>query len=127
MGISIFLAKVIGFYIIIKLFIVWKNYSKLPSVIEGFKNNNALRLSFGLIMVVLGLLIVVSHNIWAWDYRVIITIIGWSTLIKGSLLSCSLTFLDKTAHFVSQRKTLYFISILSVILAIFLLSKGFNY
>jgi hypothetical protein len=33
--------------------------------------------------VIIGLLIVVSHNIWVKDYRVVITIFGWLSLVKG--------------------------------------------
>jgi hypothetical protein len=31
----------------------------------------------------LGLMTVVAHNIWVWDWPVFITVLGWSTLIKG--------------------------------------------
>ena len=127
MEISMFLAKIIGFYLIIKLIAVWKNYRKLPSIIESFKNNDALRFSFGLMMTIPGLLIVLFHNVWAWDYRVFITIIGWSVLVKGSLISFSGAYLDKMSGFFYNKKILYFISILSIVLAVFLLCKGFNY
>lgn len=127
MEISIFLAKIVGFYLIIKLIAVWKNYDKLPSIIEGLKNNDALRLSVGLITAILGFLIVLSHNIWTWDYRVIITIIGWLVLIKGSLISFSGAYLDKMSGFLFKKSSFYLILILSVILAVFLLCKGYNY
>ena len=31
----------------------------------------------------LGLATVILHNVWVWDWPVVITIIGWSTLIKS--------------------------------------------
>ena len=37
-------------------------------------------------MVVLGLLLVLSHNVWTTDWRVIITLVGWLTLLKGIAL-----------------------------------------
>jgi hypothetical protein len=37
----------------------------------------------GAFMLVLGLLIVVDHNIWLSDWPVLITIIGWILLLQG--------------------------------------------
>lgn len=123
---SIFLAKVMGFYLIIKLITVWKNYDRLFSIIQGYKNSDALRLSFGLMTAILGLLVVLFHNVWAWDFRIIITILGWSILIKGWLISFSPAYLDKTSSwFMSGKGTFYLMSILSITLATFLLYKGY--
>ena len=38
---------------------------------------------FGIFALIIGLLVVLSHNVWEADYRVVITIIGWLALIKG--------------------------------------------
>lgn len=124
---SIFLAKVIGFYLIIKLIAVWKNFDRLSSIIQGYKNNDALRFSIGLMTTTLGLLVVLFHNVWAWDFRIFITIIGWSVLIKGSLISFSPIYLDKISDwFMSKKGALYFMSVLSVALAAFLLYRGYT-
>jgi hypothetical protein len=39
--------------------------------------------SSGHITVLLGLMTVVLHNVWTLDWRVAITILGWTTLLKG--------------------------------------------
>ena len=31
----------------------------------------------------LGLAVVLAHNVWVWDLRVIVTLIGWSMVAKG--------------------------------------------
>lgn len=41
--------------------------------------------STGYITFLLGLVTVILHNIWVFDWRVAITILGWSTFIKGGL------------------------------------------
>lgn len=33
----------------------------------------------------IGLLIVVTHNTWAWDFRTMVTFYGWASLFKGAL------------------------------------------
>jgi len=41
---------------------------------------------------------VVLHNVWVWDWRVTITILGWLTLIKGILKIGFSEFIHKQAH-----------------------------
>ena len=41
--------------------------------------------STGYVTLILGLGTVILHNIWVFDWTVIITILGWCTLIKGIL------------------------------------------
>ncbi len=43
----------------------------------------AVTVSTGYITFLLGLATVVLHNVWVSDWRVAITILGWTTLLKG--------------------------------------------
>lgn len=45
--------------------------------------NETITISTGYITFLLGLITVVLHNIWVFDWRVSITILGWITLFKG--------------------------------------------
>lgn len=81
MDISIFLAKVLGLYLIIMAIAVFVNIRKLSSTI----NDDSLPFLFlsGAISLIVGLLIIVSHNIWEADWKVLITLIGWLAVIKA--------------------------------------------
>ncbi|MAG60088.1 hypothetical protein CMO96_04850 [Candidatus Woesebacteria bacterium] len=46
------------------------------------KHSPAMYLS-GFLALIIGNLLVVSHNVWTADWRVIITIFGWLSLLKG--------------------------------------------
>ncbi len=83
---SFFLAKVCGFFLVIVSCTVLLNRRHLSRIIEEFHRSLALTLFSGIITLVLGLLVVVSHNIWSADWRTIITILGWLTLLKGIFL-----------------------------------------
>ena len=52
---------------------------------KAFAKDSPLMFITGFVALVVGYLIVVNHNIWAWDRVVLITIIGWMSLIKGEL------------------------------------------
>lgn len=51
----------------------------------GYTEDLTITISTGYITMLLGLVTVVAHNVWVWDWPVVITILGWSTLIKGVL------------------------------------------
>jgi hypothetical protein len=47
--------------------------------------DRAFVISTGYITLLMGLVTVILHNVWVLEGRVAITIVGWSTLIKGIL------------------------------------------
>lgn len=49
----------------------------------GYTEDRTITISTGYITMLLGLLTVVAHNVWVWGWPLVITILGWSTLIKG--------------------------------------------
>ncbi len=81
MGITIFLARFWGsLFIILGLSTVLKGF--LGKVIT-YTEDKTITVSTGYITFLLGLATVVAHNVWALDWRVSITILGWATLFKG--------------------------------------------
>ena len=45
--------------------------------------DKAITVSTGYITFLLGLVTVILHNVWVFDWRVAVTILGWATLFKG--------------------------------------------
>jgi len=81
MDITIFFARLWGSYFIIfgLLFIITRQLGKTIEMTD----DKAFVISTGYITLIMGLVTVILHNIWVADWRVAITILGWSTLIKG--------------------------------------------
>lgn len=81
MEISIYLARFWGsLFIILGLGSVLGNF--LGRVIT-YTEDKTITVSTGYITFLLGLITVTLHNIWVTDWRVAITILGWTTLCKG--------------------------------------------
>ncbi|MFA5337823.1 MAG: hypothetical protein WC330_05785, partial [Candidatus Omnitrophota bacterium] len=80
---SIFLAQLIGPFIVLISIGMLLNLKVYRQIIEDFLKSTALIYISGLITFVTGLAIVLFHNLWVADWRVIITVFGWLTLIKG--------------------------------------------
>lgn len=81
MDISLFFAQLWGAFFVIfgVLFIVTKQLGKTIEMTD----NKAFVISTGYITLLMGLTTVILHNLWVADWRVVITLLGWSTVIKG--------------------------------------------
>lgn len=82
---SIYLARVIGLSLSILSLALLINAKHITSVITMLFQNDALQFILGILILIIGSLLVVSHNIWKSSWVVIITILSWLILIKGSI------------------------------------------
>lgn len=80
---SILIARLIGPIIVVAGFTALINPKALQDMGREFLASRALIFIAGVLALLAGLAIVNTHNIWAADWRVIITIFGWLALIGG--------------------------------------------
>ncbi len=80
---SIFLAKVIGLISVISTAAVMVRYKESLLLEEEAIKNSSFAYMSGFFFMILGILIIVSHSIWILDWRLIITLFGWTHLLKG--------------------------------------------
>ncbi|MBX9620703.1 MAG: hypothetical protein K2X28_01500 [Alphaproteobacteria bacterium] len=112
MVLSIFLAKTIGLYLlIVSTAFMLKADEFKPMMLDMLKNQSIVSFS-GILALIFGILIVVSHNIWVMDWRVIITILGWLTLLKGVMRLFYPEFVMKKATKCVENKASYNIMML---------------
>lgn len=80
---SVFIARIFGLcYLIIGIGFIF-NRKAFQQLMDDFCKNAALLFYGGLLALVIGLVIILTHNVWVANWTVIITIIGWIGLIKG--------------------------------------------
>ena len=81
MDISVFFARLWGSYFVIfgSLFIIT---GQLGKTIE-MTDDKAFVISTGYITLLMGLVTAILHNYWTLDWRGVITLMAWSTIIKG--------------------------------------------
>lgn len=83
MDVSVFFARFWGsMFMLLGLMTVGAGF--LGRVIK-MTEDKAVTVSTGYITFLVGLVTVILHNVWVADWRVVITVLGWSTLIKGML------------------------------------------
>ena len=119
--ISIFFARLWGSFFIIfgLLFIISRQLGKTIEMTD----DKAFVISTGYITLLMGLVTVILHNLWVPDWRIAITILGWSTLIKG----ISKVGFPELIHKQAQRfkKKQWLSAVVIIILGAFLLWMSF--
>jgi len=79
---SIYLAKFWGWYLIIFFLILSFNPKRIRQIVKDFEDQKfTIIISF--LAIIIGLLNILFHNIWKADFRIIITLFGWCSLILG--------------------------------------------
>jgi hypothetical protein len=127
MDISKFLSKVIGLYLIIVCSAMLINMNLFIDNVNGLMNNPPLLFISGLFTLLLGLFLVVCHNIWQWNWRVIITIFAWIALLKGISLVMYPQFMDAlTLLFVKNTTVAYIAAGVDLALGVLLCYFGFK-
>ena len=83
MATSIFLAKLIGPVCLVIGIALLINGAAFRTLAGEFLNNPALMFLSGVITLPAGLAVVLTHNVWVADWRVLITILGWLMIVGG--------------------------------------------
>jgi len=83
MATSIFLGKIISVFLIVFSLGILLNRHIYKKVFHEMIETPAILTISGIVTIILGLLIVLSHNIWNVAWESIISIIGWVLLIQG--------------------------------------------
>lgn len=84
MDTSLLLARIIGPYMLIAAIGLMVNRAGYKRLLDELQGQTLLLLVMGAFTLILGLLMLQFHNIWVSDWRVLITIIGWTITIKGA-------------------------------------------
>jgi hypothetical protein len=113
MSTSLFLARLIGPVMLVIGLAVFANQRGFRDMVEEFLASRALMFLSGFLLMPAGLAIVLVHNIWTADWRVLITIFGWVNVIGGALRLFGPPLLVKAGK--TMLKQPYFASIAAAI------------
>lgn len=83
MELSIFLAKLLGLYLLIASIAILVNHKPFNKLLNEYVKNLPAVFFQSVFALLFGLALVISHNVWTGDWRVIVTVIGWLALLKG--------------------------------------------
>jgi uncharacterized membrane protein len=79
---SIFLAKFWGYYLLIFFVILSFNPKRIRQIFNDLKDEKFL-IILSFLSIIIGLINILLHNIWESNWQLIITLIGWISLLIG--------------------------------------------
>src|SRR6516225_2633299 len=107
---SIFLARLLGPLLLLPGIGMLANPRVFRAMASEVVGNVTLIYLFGLIDFAAGLAIVLTHNVWVPNWRVLITLLGWLMLVRGA---ARILFTDRVMEFaktIVRNKRIYPIS-----------------
>ncbi len=121
---SIFLAKFWGWYLLIFFLILTFNPKRIIQIIRDLKDQKFVILT-AFIAIIIGLLNILFHNIWENNWTIIITLIGWVSLLLGLSL---FIFPKRTANWLDfiNIKFVQMLYMLLFLIGLFLLSMAYG-
>lgn len=126
MEISLFLAKVSGVYLIILSLAMLIHAENFISIVSGIFHNAAIQFVLGLNLLLIGLMMVISHNIWDSSWVVVVTILSWLILLKGLMYIVFPKQVTALAHrCVGSKNWIYASGVIDLLLGAYLCCMGF--
>lgn len=83
MDISIFLAQAFGLYFLIGGVALLMNQELTNGLIKKFSSHADDVAMGGFIALIIGIPLVLVHNVWEGTWQIVVTIIAWLTFLKG--------------------------------------------
>ena len=105
MEISIFFVKFMGYFIFLTSSALFLSKESRTAMLENMKNNESFLIAMGYITLLIGLPIVILHNVWALNVLGLVTLIGWGTLVKGFVLLLKPSMIKKKDYSDKSLKT----------------------
>lgn len=127
MEMSILLAQVIGIYLVLEGIVILTQKKFVMNVVDDFGSHKALMYVTGAMVMVLGLLIVLNHNVWESTWRVVPTLVGWAMVLKGVMLFfVPQTILRQARKFAKNRNMAVLAGVVALAVGAYLVYVGFG-
>jgi hypothetical protein len=125
MDISILLARIFGVYLALMAIAMLMHKERCNAIMANIESNAGVSTLATVFTLLLGLLLVNMHNLWVQDWRVVITVLAWITLVKG------VAFLFVPEHMMTYHRALHMKGVCGVkemvvlVVGVFLLYHGY--
>jgi uncharacterized membrane protein HdeD (DUF308 family) len=126
MEVSIYLAKLIGLYLIVLALIALLKREQFQSVMKSIVSSEGLIAFSGIVSLVAGLAILIGHPIWEYSWRVVISVIGALAVFQGVARLVFTEQIHKKFSSNKLQRAHWFIFAILVVVGAFLTYHGFK-
>ncbi len=128
MMLTILLAKIFGLYMLIAGLAILMNRKHMVLAVIAIAKERASQLIGGLVALLLGLFIVNIHNDWSMLPAILVSLVGWASVVKGLVyLFLPEAVLTKYMHTLSNRKWYMIDGLAAVVIGLYLTGFGFGW
>lgn len=122
---SNYLAEIWGISIVVVCLALLIKETYIKRLFVSFEKEEDL-FAWGLATFVIGLAIVLAHNVWVKNWQVVITIIGWVSLIKGLSILFFPELMKKWVKKMENAQFIPFLLVIGVLLGLAITYLGFT-
>ena len=119
MGLSIFLAKLIGIYLLVVAADLLMRRKELEAAVRDFAASKGLLAFSGSLSLLFGLIILLLHPVFSFDWRGILTLFGCLLVLRGVIRVAFPSHLQKTLSLMFHQYYWAIILIITIIGAFF--------
>lgn len=125
MEVSIFLAKVLGLWFFIGCLAPLVRPKLFETIVKEFNRSEAFLYFTGFLSLIIGILIIVGHNVWM-GWPIVITLVGWLIFIRGIVRIFFVENSNKILNwFLANKVYLYISLVVGLVIGLYLLYFGF--
>jgi putative exporter of polyketide antibiotics len=123
---TIFISRLLGLYCLLASLVMFTHKQAMVDIETTLVHDPAMLFIGGIITLLAGLAIVLSHNVWSGGaLPVVVTLLGWITLIKGLLLLSPGTTVGFWESF-HYEQLFYLYASISFVIGAYLTYEGFT-
>jgi len=126
MGVSLFLAKLIGLYFLVAALVAVVRKEQFQVGVKNWVSSQGLMLFSGLFNIALGLAIVIGHPVWEMSWRVVISLLGVIAIIQGILRAGFWEEMQRWYAQIRSERAYWIVVAVLVIVGVFLTYHGFG-
>lgn len=117
MEMSLYLAQLLGPILVLYGLAFSFRFNRMEEMVKDFTKNSGLVYISSMIMVTIGMVMILAHNVWEWSWAVIPTILGWAILLKGAMFAFIPEPLFKLSNKIMKVKGIFVVAIFVWLLA----------
>ncbi len=127
MATTLFLAKMLGLFFLITGLAALTTRKHFIHVVKDMFKNNFSSYFFGVLLLVIGLLLVLQHNVWKGTLNIVVSLVGWYVILEAVCYLFIPRHAMKKGVKLMKYKGLYYASVLiDLVLAVYLVITGFG-
>lgn len=118
--ISMILARMFAIYLLTTGVIMLANKKRYQSIVISLVENTSVMFVLGIVTLILGSVLIVLHNVWVAGWEVAVTLIAWTTYIKGVAVFLMPRYFQEWGKWILNNYFYYSAVILALLLGTFL-------